>query len=998
MTSHEVRIDPQDWGTAVADTDGAQLVVAGPGTGKTQFLAERVKHLITVRGIAPESILVLTFSRRSADNLRRRIDTTVGKNFGGVGASTFHSLAFRILEAHAREALDWDELPSLLTGPEHIALVSELLELEDPQNWPVGFRGMLDTISFADEVTDFILRSQEFMLDDDSLALRCRERSDWQGLAQFRRRYLDELKVRHRIDYGTLQAQAVRIAGIARVSQELNNQYRYVLVDEYQDTTPAQAQFIEHLTRHRRNITAVGDPYQSVYSFRGAELTNVADFPRLFSDADGSPARRLILTTSFRVPAKVLHAAEKVTSTGDLPGAAGPVKAASHTGIVDTFVFEQASEEAEWISSELQRLHLSSAIPYSEMAVLVRSKRRFLPELSRALERRNIPHDSPDTRLVDHPAVRTVFDIVVAAHHNRATAETKEGFEADRAVRRILLGPLFRLSLSSERELTRTRKGSGAPWSIVLGDSLPEATALAEILADESWASDHSAAEGFWFLWTNLTQFRNVATNSADADVRAALTSLSQALARQAERDPTVSLLRYSHIAEQDDFEATPLLSYRAEGKPRLTLTTLHQAKGLQFQVVFIADAVEGVFPDLRRSRSLLQPRLLSRLHPESSVEAAQFRLQEEMRLAYTAMTRASARVVWTATKAGIDELDRRPSRFLRAISGGEPAMAPHHRSENPLTYLDAESHFRRTMTNTTCGSAERLAAVSVLVDRPNPGVRSPAKFAGVRERGRDDGLLGDELSLSPSQATSYNNCPRQYAFERRLGINQEFGKYATFGTLIHEILEISEQVALDSGLNRSTIDEALSILEDLFENYDFGGGVQKKAWKARSVQLLTSMYADWIRPDARVALLEKSLELEIDGIRWRGFADRIEQNPDGTVRVVDYKTSKNPPPKNEAAVSIQLAFYLVAAQADAEVTAIGEPTEAEFWHPFGKNKQKYLALDPTKISEVFDSMRSIAQGIQSEDWTPKLGPGCARCAVKLVCPLWPEGREAYSR
>jgi len=998
MSLQETRIEPDGWGSAIAETDGAQLIVAGPGTGKTQFLIERATHLITKSQVDPASLLVLTFSRRSADNLRKRIDAAVGREYAGVAASTFHSLAFRVLETYAHDALDWHELPSLLTGPEQVALVAELLATEDPANWPIGFRGMLDTVSFADEVTDFILRSQEFMLDDATLKARGEERPDWKGLAPFRRRYLDELKARHRIDYGTLQGQAVRVSGIPEIGLLLADQYRYVLVDEYQDTTPAQARFLEHLTRHHRNITAAADPYQSVYSFRGAELTNVADFPALFTDSDGSPARRLILTTSFRVPAEILTAAERVTASGDLPGAAGPVQPAAHTGVVDTFLFAQASEEAEWIANEAQRLHLRSAIPYRDMAVLVRSKRRFLPELSRALDRRSIPHDSPDTRLVDHPAVRIVFDIALAATHNESVPGTGTGSDVDRAIRRILLGPLFALSLSAERELIRTRSRTQKPWSEVLAAELPHAASLADLLAAHAWASEQSATKGFWHLWTNLEQFRSIAIDPHQPDMRTALTSLGQALAQQSTRDPTVSLIRYSRIAEQDDFEATPLLSYRADNEDRLTLTTLHQAKGLQFKVVVIADAVEGVFPDLRRSRSLLQPRLLSRQHQDHSGEAARFRLQEEMRLAYTAMTRASARVIWTATRAGIDELDRRPSRFLRAVSeDGLKIPQPHH-DEGPLTYTDAEAHYRRIMTDTTASSAERLAAVSVLVDRPNPGVRAPEEFAGVRQRGRDEGLIESGFSLSPSQATSYDNCPRQYAFERRLGINQEFGKYATFGTLIHEILETAEQSALDDARPRSTLAEATTLLDALFEDYDFGGGVHKTAWKARATQLLNGMYADWIRPDARAALLEKSLELEIDGIRWRGFADRIEQKPDGTVRVVDYKTSKNLPTKDEAAVSIQLAFYLVAAQADPDVTAIGEPTEAEFWHPLTDRKTKYLALDPSRSSEVLDAMRSIAIGIESEDWTPKLGAGCKRCTIKLVCPLWPEGREAYSR
>ena len=997
-TVPDERIHPQDWARAIADFRGAQLIVAGPGSGKTQFLVERASYLVRNVEVDPTSVLVLSFSRRSANQLRVRIDEEIGKGFHGVDATTFHSLAYRVLETYAGEALGWDELPSLLTGPEHIALVAELLSAEDASDWPLGFRGLLDTTTFADEVADFILRSQEFMLSDDELTSRCNQRPDWKGLATFRRRYLDELKTRHRIDYGTLQAQAVRIAETPEVQNRLTQQYSFVLVDEYQDTTPAQARFVDELTKQDRNITAAADPYQSVYSFRGAELTNVADFPALFTSDDGAPARRRVLTTSFRVPTEILTAAERVTASGDLPGAAGPVVPAPHAGRVDTYLFGQASEEAEWIASEVQKLHIGAGIPYQEIAVLVRSKRRFLPELSRSLERRSIPHDTPDARLVDHPAVRIVFDLAFVAAGNRSMVGTGTGTDVDRAMRRILLGPLFGLSLSEQRSIERERVATGDTWSNVIQRVWPAEDSFGELLGDARWATEASASDGFWHAWTTLDQLHALATEPSQSGMRAALTSLSQAIARQAERDPSVSLLTYATRADQEDFEATPLLSYRDPDEDRLTLTTLHQAKGLQFQVVIIADAVEGVFPDLRRTRSLLQPRLLSPHHSEGTDQAAQFRLQEEMRLAYTAMTRASSRVIWTATRAGIDELDRRPSRFIRAVATSDTMHAPSHRSEAPLTGMDAEAHFRRIVTDPERSAAERLAAVAVLVERPNPVVRPPSAYAGIRKRGSDEGLVDDGFSLSPSQATSYDNCPRQYAFERRLGVTHEFGKYATFGTMVHEVLELAEQAAIDAGVGRSTREQALAILEDRFEAYDFGGGVQRTAWKARGIALLEGLYAAWIRPEAEVALLEKPLELEIDGILWRGFADRIERKPDGTLRVVDYKTSKNPPSAADASQSIQLAFYLIAAQADPEVAELGEPTEAEFWHPLAKTKKKYLALDPSKTTEVLSSMKHIAEGIREEDWTPKLGSGCSRCTIKLVCPLWPEGREAYQR
>jgi len=406
----ELLVDPPGWETAVADTDGPQLVVAGPGAGKTEFLARRARHLITERGIPPEQVLLLSFSRRGAAELRARV--ALESSFTVIPALTFHALAARIVEAHGG-AGDWPRPPTILTGPEHVALVAELLDGEDPDDWPLPFRPGLASRSFAEEVTDFMQRAAERLIGPDEIAAR--RRADWRGLPAFLSRYRGALIERNRIDYGSLQGEAVRLLDDGAVQSAVASAFRFVLVDEYQDTTVAQARIVERIAEPHRNVTAAGDPYQSIYSFRGAELANVAGFPDRFRDHNGEPARRIVLTTSFRVPRAILDAAVRVTSGTGLPGAAGPVRPAPGEGSVETYCFDQASNEAEWIASELQRIHLRDGIPYRRMAVLVRSKRRFLPELSRALDRRRIPHDPPDARLVDHPAVRPVLDLVAAA-------------------------------------------------------------------------------------------------------------------------------------------------------------------------------------------------------------------------------------------------------------------------------------------------------------------------------------------------------------------------------------------------------------------------------------------------------------------------------------------------------------------------------------------------------------------------------------------------------
>ncbi|MGH8875292.1 MAG: PD-(D/E)XK nuclease family protein, partial [Acidimicrobiia bacterium] len=573
--------------------------------------------------------------------------------------------------------------------------------------------------------------------------------------------------------------------------------------------------------------------------------------------------------------------------------------------------------------------------------------------------------------------------------------------DADRAVRSLLLGPLFGLPLGRERDLLRQRRRTRRSWSDLLSERLPGGAALAGLLADPRWVDEQPAVIGFWHLWSTLPQLVPLVADPELADFRAAWASFAQALARQWERDPTLTLAGYLALADDEDFEANPLLSYRDLAGDRLTLTTLHQAKGLEFEVVFIADALESVFPDLRRSRSLLQPGLLSPHQPDHPAATVWFRLQEEMRLAYMAMTRARRRVVWTATQAGLDESERRPSRFLLAVTGTtgfDELGPPPERAGHPVTYLEAEAHLRRILLDPAEPAGRRLGAAQVLACRPNPGLRPASDFAFVRRPGPDTGLLPSRTRLSPSQADSYQACPRRYALERRLEVGEEASSYLTFGSLIHEVLERTERDAIHRGEAHGTLEAALRILDLVWEGADFGGPAYDAAWRRRAETLLTALYGEWIRPGARGMAVELPLQAEIGGVAWRGRCDRLEEIRPGRLRIVDYKTGKRMPTFAEAGESIQLGFYLLTASRDPELAALGSPVEAEFWFPLAEAKKRWRAFDPANLATLEDRLTEVAISIQAEDWAPKVGSHCGRCRVKLVCPMWPEGREAYGR
>ncbi len=975
----QVRLRPEDWPDALDRTEGRQIVVAGPGTGKTEFLIRRVARIIETERARTSEVVLVSFSRRATARLRRRIEEAIGPNVVPVDVTTFHSLALRLIEAATG-----GRRPIPLTTPEQVGLVRSILRDENPDDWPLTYRDILTSHAFSAEVADFLLRCSERLLTPDELAERARERADWKGLPGLYVRYLDRLGEITRTDYGVLLARAVDLLRDDGEGARLAAGLRYVVVDEYQDTSPAQAEMAELLARSHGNLTVAGDPYQSIFSFRGAEVRNIASF----SERPGTT--RIVLTRSFRVPGEILTAALRVVSGGDLPGAAGPVEPAEHHGGSDTFVFDQETAEAEWISREIEHLIRVEDLSPSDVAVVVRSKKQFISELSRALDRRGIPHDPPHSRLVDHPAVHLVQDLVVAAIRGGPTRDTSpiDVDSVDRAMRRVLLGPLFGVSIGLEREMLRERGRSGESWDQVVADHIPDKQGLICLLANPAWAAEAGASDGFWELWTTLDGVGAVVDDPGRDEWRRAWTAFGQMLGQQAERDPSVTLARFFELVEEGDFEATPLISHRLTDD-RVTLTTLHQAKGLEFEVVFIANAVEGVFPDLRRSRRMLRPELLS---PERIVDPeAQhlFQVQEEMRLAYTAMTRARRRVVWTATEAGVDQGERRPSRFLLAAAGDQVPGAPGDEGRDPLTVREAETALRRDLLDPSVPVPRRLAATRVL-GRPSRTWWDPNGFAGAVPPGPDQPVIGDTFRLSPSQAASYRDCPRRYVLERRLRLGDSTSPYSHFGELAHDVLERAESEVIGAGVRHAELPRVLEIVDEVWAEADFGSPELNDAWKGKAVEMLTRLYERWPGKGAPVEV-ELDVTSEFEGVQWVGRIDRLEETDDG-FRVIDYKTGTNVPSYEEAAESVQLAFY-----AHAVGETLGEVVASEMWFPRHRSVSvttRELALH--RLDEARETMAEITDSIRSEVWEPRVSDNCNRCAFRRSCPAWPEGRGAY--
>lgn len=276
--------------------------------------------------------------------------------------------------------------------------------------------------------------------------------------------------------------------------------------------------------------------------------------------------------------------------------------------------------------------------------------------------------------------------------------------------------------------------------------------------------------------------------------------------------------------------------------------------------------------------------------------------------------------------------------------------------------------------------------------------MRSLDGFTGVRSRGPDTGLVPHDAALSATQADGYQRCPRRYVLERRLGVGQGETNHLVFGRLIHSVIEAASREAMDDGQAHPSRELVLEQLAIQFDGVDFGGPPYDAAWLRRAIVTLEA-YLDKRPENGRVAAVEHEFELEMPDRTWRGLVDAVIDLGDGRTQIVDYKTGSSVATKAEAAESIQLGLYLLAAAHDPVLSAIGTPVAADYWYLYDAVTRRSLttrSFDLANVAAIIERLEQIAAGIAADDWRPAPGEHCVRCPVRRACPAMPEGAEGF--
>jgi DNA helicase-2/ATP-dependent DNA helicase PcrA len=651
------RLNPEQQ-RAVRTTDGPVLILAGAGSGKTRVLAHRVAYLAGVKGVRPWQILAVTFTNKAAAELRARITGLVGEEAGHeVAMGTFHALCARVLRRDG-SAIGLDPHFVVYDSDDQQALMKQVLREEDlPITGEYKPSAILGAVS----------RAKNEMLDAEFLAQNAHTHRE-REISRLFRRYQARLRASNAVDFDDLLLEAVRLFQEApAVLERYQNRWRFLHVDEYQDTNRPQYLWVKALAAAHKNLCVVGDDDQSIYSWRGADIRNILDF-----EGDYPNAAVIKLEQNYRSTQLILDAAHAVVTNNS---SRKDKKLWTETGgglPIQRFEAYNEEEEAEWIARQIEGLTggRSSVLTRradedvdhfdrGDVGVLYRTnaQSRAIEEAflrygiryqlvggTRFYQRREVKDALAYLRILRNDSDQVSFERVLnvpargigdktLGELRAAAAAPGPDSEAATYWSAIVAGSEGRLEALGGRAraalggfvalVTRLRTRVGLLTLPELLDAVLEDSGYRAMLADGSEDGEER--------WANLLELRSVTTRYDDLTPDDALDRFLEETAL---------------VADQDSYEA---------GADAVTLITLHAAKGLEFPIVFIAGLEEGVFP---HSRSLDDEK----------------QLEEERRLAYVGITRAKKRLFLshaarraTWGQGGLSV----PSRFLFEIPPG---------------------------------------------------------------------------------------------------------------------------------------------------------------------------------------------------------------------------------------------------------------------------------------------------------------------------------------
>jgi len=975
---------------AITHGDGPLLVIAGAGTGKTRVITERIRHLLeTDSSLSGENILGLTFTDKAAAEMKSRVVKAAGERAKDVTLKTFHAFCESLLK-------DVDSDHIMLDTVDHWILLRRnlhRLQLERYRRLAEPGQFLSDFIEFFSRCQDELVSSSDYQryaeqlaaeleaersqLDADTLGEREETVAREREIARAYKASEELLLEKKRSSFGSLITGAVELLERnADLRAALQNRYRYILVDEFQDTNIAQLRLLELLANETKNIFAVGDNDQAIYRFRGASFGSFKLFLERFAgwrEGDDSTPFRVTLTENYRSTPNILRVASQVigmnTVSADFPK---KVLTTSRPEGEKIRVVELAEieDEARWVAKEIERIHRAGR-RWRDFAVLYRAH-NHRDALVTELSRRKIPFVISRLSILEHPLVKDLIAYL------RLIAKPYD----DVAAARVLAAPAWRLAPSDlVRYAERARKSRKKIYdelqtkqaSLPFEPAASDLTELLNFLSEQRKTMPRRMATE---ILADLLEWLEIYARASEQD-RAYVKRLPEFVKAWEPKSETRGLPEFVEYLEYfDQAGGTISLDEDVPGDA-VQLMTVHGAKGLEFSHVFVLRVNKNKFPQPERSHVFEFP---ARLMKEGAPEE-HFHHQEERRLYYVALTRAQDRLTITSLaerKAKvppfIEDILMDPAVKRRDVLQLAPKVAP-----------------------VPAPSTEDKDAVILQSPLFAPPGGLPKIFSRIADWAETFHPPSPEpLQLHPSAVQSYRSCPQRYLFSSLWSLQEGPKATLTFGRVIHAT--IRRMMAEFKKGNRLPFDEVRRIYEAEWSAVGFEDDYQEGEYKKDGLEQLRAFHQAVLEQPLLVLELEKNFELPVENnVVLRGRIDQINSlervgrsvTKPIDVEIVDYKTGRAKMDA-DAKKDLQLSIYAIATKEIFE----WNPVRLVF-HYLQDNQRQETTRDAKQLDEALRVVQETAADIRAGEFSAKPGFICRTCAYKPICPAHEENLTA---
>ncbi|MFA6994875.1 MAG: UvrD-helicase domain-containing protein [Patescibacteria group bacterium] len=980
---------------AVTHNQGPLLIVAGAGTGKTTVLINRLAYLITEKNIKTDEILLLTFTEKAAEEMTERADKILPYGYVDLWINTFHSFGERILREFGLD-IGLSSSFKLLTQTDQWVLIKKNLERFDltyyrPLGNPTKF--ISELIRHFSRLKDENISAEEYLKyaeelesnQDNRLGANDEESLEVERIKELANAYhfYNQLLLQNNfLDFGDLIVYTLKLLRERpNILKFYRAKFKYIMVDEFQDTNWAQYELIKILAAPKNNLVVVGDDDQAIYKFRGASLSNIMQFKDDYEDA-----KEIILTENYRSKQEILDQAYKLIQNNNpnrlevklkinkkLIARRATVGKSLPGPVVNFFNFSSAEDELGYVAQKIKELYVAGegTVAWSDFAILVRANdtaESYVKELSR----QNVPNQFMSWRGLYYKPL--ILDIL-------AYFRLLDNYHESSALFRVLNMETFKVSHSDLININKmaTRK----VWSLyealkninaiigVSSESVANINKLLNLITKHSLlAATHKPTKIFLHFAYDSGLLSSL-DRDRDLELFSYLNQFYQKIKKLEETEPDLRLKDFlTAINLELEAGETGALKLDFTDSETVKIMTVHGAKGLEFKYVFIVNLVDKKFPTISRSEKISLPDALVR---EQAAISSDIHLEEERRLFYVAATRAKDKLYLSGAKDYGGAREKKPSRFI-----AEMDLAS---AEIPEISLSVKNNFLRDLhylnARETTFSIKPAAADSYSL---------PAKF-------------------SFSQLAAYSTCPLQYKFAFILKIPVSTDKASLiFGRVIHNTLynfllpilndRQKTQGDLFAGSERERKNNSeenikkllsekrlLALYAEFWQADGYKDKNEREKYKIKGREALKKFFiSQTARLSSSILFLEKKFSFKVGDDIIKGTIDRVDQLSDGTLEIIDYKTGGGKT-KLEFKDKRQLILYQLFLEEFLRVKV----SALSYYYLESGEKISFTASAKDLGKLQLEVIQGIA-AIKKRNFIPTPSPMCGFCDFRDIC------------